>query len=107
MILVATAWLILSMDWSVSITDGFSLRPWRLLTICYLLPGVVGTLMLWSLPESPKILMSLHKTEEAFAAVDWIAVTNSGKHLHEFKVHKLKTEDNANGENILLISKSA
>ncbi|EDV53719.1 synaptic vesicle glycoprotein 2B [Drosophila erecta] len=103
----ATAWLILSMDWSVSVTDGFALRPWRLLTICYLLPGVVGTLLLRSLPESPKILMSLHKTEEAFAAVDWIAVTNSGKHLHEFKVHKLRTEDNANGENILLISKSA
>lgn len=53
--------------------------------------------------------MSLHKTEEAFAAVDWIAVTNSGKHLHEFKVQKLKTEASADadGENILLISKSA
>uniref|UniRef100_A0A6P4EQR5 Synaptic vesicle glycoprotein 2B n=1 Tax=Drosophila rhopaloa TaxID=1041015 RepID=A0A6P4EQR5_DRORH len=103
----ATAWLILSMDWSVNVTEDFSFRPWRLLTICYLLPGVIGTLMLWTLPESPKILMSLHKNEEAFAAVDWIAVTNSGKHLHEFKVHKLKTEANSDGENILLISKSA
>lgn len=97
------------MNWSVNITDDFSFRPWRLLTICYMLPGVIGTIMLWTLPESPKILMSLHKTEEAFAAVDWIAVTNSGKHLHEFKVQKLKTEASADadGENILLISKSA
>lgn len=63
--------------------------------------------MLWTLPESPKILLSLHKTEEAFSIVDWIAVKNSGKHLHEFKVQKLKTEGCSDGENILLISKSA
>ncbi|KAH8366800.1 hypothetical protein KR200_011382 [Drosophila serrata] len=103
----ATAWLILSMNWNVNITDDFSFRPWRLLTICYMLPGIIGTIMLWTLPESPKILMSLHKTDEAFAAVDWIAVKNSGKHLHEFKVQKLKTEASADGENILLVSKSA
>ncbi|KAH8256314.1 hypothetical protein KR032_000635, partial [Drosophila birchii] len=103
----ATAWLILSMNWNVNITDDFSFRPWRLLTICYMLPGIIGTIMLWTLPESPKILMSLHKNEEAFAAVDWIAVKNSGKHLHEFKVQKLKTEASADGENILLVSKSA
>ncbi|XP_020814662.1 synaptic vesicle glycoprotein 2B isoform X1 [Drosophila serrata] len=103
----ATAWLILSMNWNVNITDDFSFRPWRLLTICYMLPGIIGTIMLWTLPESPKILMSLHKTDEAFAAVDWIAVKNSGKHLNEFKVQKLKTEASADGENILLVSKSA
>ncbi|KAH8383934.1 hypothetical protein KR009_011379 [Drosophila setifemur] len=103
----ATAWLILSMDWSVNVTDDFAFRPWRLLTICYMLPGVIGTILLWTLPESPKILMSLHKTEEAFAVVDWIAVKNSGKHLHEFKVQKLKAEASCDGENILLISKSA
>ncbi|KAH8295005.1 hypothetical protein KR018_005359, partial [Drosophila ironensis] len=103
----AIAWLVLSMDWSVNVTDDFAFRPWRLLTIFYMLPGVIGTTMLWTLPESPKILLSLRKAEEAFSVVDWIAVKNSGKHLHEFKVKKLKTEVCCDGENVLLISKSA
>ncbi|EDW83976.2 uncharacterized protein Dwil_GK13894 [Drosophila willistoni] len=101
------AWVILSMDWSIGITESFSFRPWRLLTIFYLLPGVVGSLMLLTLPESPKILLSLHKTQEAYDAVDWIAVRNSGKHLHEFKVKKLKEEAHPEEENALLVSKSA
>ncbi|KAH8312492.1 hypothetical protein KR044_011027, partial [Drosophila immigrans] len=101
------AWLVMTMDWRFEVTDGFAFRPWRLLTVFYLLPGVLGTLLLLKLPESPKILISMGKTDEAFAAVNWIAVKNSGKQLHELKVEKLKIDVIPERENGLCVSNSA
>ncbi|KAL7740167.1 hypothetical protein ACLKA6_003879 [Drosophila palustris] len=101
------AWLVMTMDWRVDLTDGFAFRPWRLLTIFYLLPGVFGTLMLLKLPESPKFLISMGRTEDAFAAVNWIALKNSGKQLQDLKVEKLKFEEIPNRENGVCVSKSA
>ncbi|KAH8407222.1 hypothetical protein KR222_010895 [Zaprionus bogoriensis] len=101
------AWLVMSMDWSVELTESFSFRPWRLLTVFYLLPGLLGTLMLLSLPESPKIMLSMGKTEEAFAIVNWISLKNSGKSLQELKVERLKTDAVIDRENLPCVSHSA
>lgn len=96
----------MSMDWNLELLEGFSFRPWRLLTIFYLLPGVIGTLMLVSLPESPKILLSLGKTQEAFDIVNWIALKNSGKALQDFKVDRLKSDNGINRDNAPCVSNS-
>ncbi|ALC46844.1 CG12783, partial [Drosophila busckii] len=101
----AVAWLVMSMDWSFEIIDGFLFRPWRLLTIFYMLPGLLGTLMLLNLPESPKFLLAKGKTDDAFAAVNWISMKNTGKELHEFKVKMLLVQETAEDENALIIKK--
>jgi len=95
------------MNWRIDLTESFAFRPWRLLTIFYLLPGVFGTLLLIKLPESPKILISMGKTEDAFAAVNWISLKNSGKQLQDLKVKMLKFEEVPDRENGACVSKSA
>lgn len=96
----------MSMNWSVNLTESFSFRPWRLLTVFNLLPGVVGTVMLFKMPESPKILLSIGKIEDAFAAIEWIALKNVGKRLQELNVHKIKYDIFTDRENVLSVSNS-
>ncbi|XP_068153454.1 synaptic vesicle glycoprotein 2C [Drosophila tropicalis] len=74
----ATAWLILSADWSIDLVGDFVFRPWRLIMLINLLPGFIGGLLLLYYPESPKLLLSQNKTEEAVNAVAWIGKLNRG-----------------------------
>lgn len=94
------------MDWSLDVTESFTFRPWRLLTVFYFVPGLIGTIMLIKMPESPKILLSMGRKDEAYAAVEWIALKNIGKHLHDLKVEALKCDAFADRESILSVSKS-
>ncbi|XP_070062832.1 synaptic vesicle glycoprotein 2C isoform X2 [Drosophila virilis] len=74
----ATAWAILSSDWSIHILGDFIFRPWRLIMLFSLLPGVIGGLLLIYYPESPKFLLSENKEHQALIAVDWISKFNRG-----------------------------
>ncbi|XP_064556870.1 uncharacterized protein LOC135441256 isoform X4 [Drosophila montana] len=103
---IAVAWLVMSMNWSVGLTESFSFRPWRLLTVFYLLPGVVGTIILFKMPDSPKILLSIGKIDDAFAAVEWIALQNVGKRLQELNVDKIKYDVFTDRENVPSVSYS-
>uniref|UniRef100_A0A1A9WGN7 Major facilitator superfamily (MFS) profile domain-containing protein n=1 Tax=Glossina brevipalpis TaxID=37001 RepID=A0A1A9WGN7_9MUSC len=103
----AVAWLVLSMDWSFPITESFQFRPWRLLNVFNALPGFIGVLIMFALPESPKILMSMGKEEEALEAVNKIAKMNTGRTLEDFKVYRLCQEATSDNDKILLTSKSA
>lgn len=104
--IIAIAWFVMSMDWSLDVTESFTFRPWRLLTVFYFVPGLIGTIMLIKMPESPKILLSMGRKDEAYAAVEWIALKNIGKHLHDLKVEALKCDAFADRESILSVSKS-
>ncbi|KAH8256313.1 hypothetical protein KR032_000636 [Drosophila birchii] len=98
----ATAWLVLSSDWAITLGD-FVFRPWRLMLLVSLLPGLIGGLVLLYYPESPKLLLSQDKTEEAKEAVAWISKFNSGKPIQQVldcDDFTLKSEDPA-GENLL------
>ncbi|XP_037885412.1 synaptic vesicle glycoprotein 2B-like [Glossina fuscipes] len=103
----AVAWLVLSMDWSFAITETFQFRPWRLLIVFNALPGFIAVLVMFALPESPKILMSMGKQKEAFEAVNKIAKMNTGRTLEDFKVYSLCQETLSDNDKILLTSKSA
>ncbi|CAD6995138.1 unnamed protein product [Ceratitis capitata] len=102
----AIAWLVLSMDWSISITESYAFRPWRLLTFFNLLPGLIAAAALFVLPESPKLLLSLHKKEEALASVNWICKRNTGKDLDQFGVKEIKVERLVESEITVSSSKS-
>ena len=51
-------WFILSLDFNLSIWNGFDFRPWRLLFVAFNLPGFVALYLFYQLPESPKFLLS-------------------------------------------------
>ncbi|EDV93869.1 GH18056 [Drosophila grimshawi] len=102
----AVAWLVMSMHWSVEVTETISFRPWRLLTFFYLLPGVLGIIMLFRLPETPKLLISMGKIDEAYVVLNWIALQNAGKTLEDFKVKKIKSDICIGKENIMTVSNS-
>lgn len=96
------------MDWSFFISESFEFRPWRLLTIFNILPGFLAILIMFALPDSPKILMAMHKTEDFFKAVSWIAKINTGRTLADLQVYKLKGgEMPPQSDKILHTSKSA
>ncbi|XP_016923661.3 synaptic vesicle glycoprotein 2B [Drosophila suzukii] len=98
----ATAWLVLSSNWAITIGD-FVFRPWRLILLVSLLPGLIGGLILLYYPESPKLLLSQDKNKEAIEAVAWISKFNRGKSIHQVlncDEFTLKSEDPA-GENLL------
>ncbi|KAH8341937.1 hypothetical protein KR059_005206 [Drosophila kikkawai] len=98
----ATAWLVLSSDWAITLGD-FVFRPWRLMLLVSLLPGLIGGLVLLYYPESPKLLLSQDKTQEAKEAVAWISKFNRGKSIEQVldcDEFTLKSEDPA-GENLL------
>ena len=103
----AIAWLVLSMDWSFEISQSFTFRPWRLLILFNILPGFIAVLIMATVPDSPKILMSMRKHEEAYEAVNWIAKRNTGRCLQDFKVFKLADDMPTESDNILQTSKSA
>ncbi|XP_001359096.4 synaptic vesicle glycoprotein 2B-like [Drosophila pseudoobscura] len=77
-----TAWMVLSANWSISIGD-FVFRPWRLIMLISLLPGLIGGLILLRFPESPKLLLSQNKINEAIQAVAWICQFNRGKPIQD------------------------
>ncbi|KAM7356633.1 synaptic vesicle glycoprotein 2A-like [Cochliomyia hominivorax] len=77
----AISWLVLSSNWSLQITEAFLFKPWRLIILFCMLPGLVGGLVLISFPESPKLLLAHGKHKEALKALYWISKFNTGKKL--------------------------
>ena len=71
-----------------------------------LLPGLIAALILLVIPESPKLLLSLHKDKEALAAANWICECNTGKSLEQLGVKKLKPEITMTVDKVHITSKS-
>ncbi|KAM7351024.1 uncharacterized protein ACRADG_003997 [Cochliomyia hominivorax] len=79
----AISWLVLSSDWSFEISDTFVFKPWRLIILFSLLPGLIGALWLLTFPESPKLLLAHDKPQEAVKALNWLARYNKGIELQD------------------------
>lgn len=50
-------WIVLPGTWSLTISDSLEYRPWRLLLIVNMLPGLIAATLLSQLPESGKFLI--------------------------------------------------
>uniref|UniRef100_A0A1A9V156 Major facilitator superfamily (MFS) profile domain-containing protein n=1 Tax=Glossina austeni TaxID=7395 RepID=A0A1A9V156_GLOAU len=101
----ATAWLVLSFDWSLPITSSFSFRPWRLILLFNLLPGFLGILMMLPFPESPKFLLAQQKHEQAVAAINWISKFNRNIDVNSLlKITELRMKTEELSESLQLIT---
>ncbi|KAJ6637984.1 Synaptic vesicle glycoprotein 2B, partial [Pseudolycoriella hygida] len=89
---IACGWIILPMSWSIQITDEFFYRPWRLLLIINALPGFIGAIWLYYLPESGKYLLSQGNDTEALNILKWVYKTNNRGKDKEFPVQYLLSE---------------
>lgn len=61
-----TGWWILSYNWSFDILGIVNFRPWRLLMMVYALPGMIAFIWVIFLPESPRFLMILVRSNKFF-----------------------------------------
>ena len=86
------AWLILPQTWTFSIFGIFDFRPWRLLILFNLLPGLIGSIWIWTLPETPKLYLSHGKDADALKVLYWIYERNTGKPSKDFQVKRLIPE---------------
>lgn len=89
---VLAMWL-LSYDWAFELYPGYEFKPWRLCLLTFAIPGVIAAIWMLRLPESPRFLLSVGRSEEAMEAVRWIYRTNKGN-LNGFGVEQLKAEMN-------------
>lgn len=56
--LPAVGWLVLSMNFKISIFGLLDYRPWRVLVVLCAVPGLVAAVALFFFPESPKYYMA-------------------------------------------------
>lgn len=57
----------------------------------YVIPGIIGGLWLYKLPESPKYMLSQGKDEAALKTVQWMIRINKGN-TDDLRIEKLKPE---------------
>ena len=83
----------LSFDWSLNLYGDFLFRPWRVLIIIYVLPGVIGGILLYTMPETPKYLLAQGDDKQALEIVQWMWLKNNPKkEAADLKVEHLTPE---------------
>jgi MFS transporter, VNT family, synaptic vesicle glycoprotein 2 len=84
---------ILSYDWSYELYDGYFFRPWRLLIIIFSLTGILSSLLILTVPESPKFYLEQNEKQKAMDVMRWMyRVNKRTKSLENFKVDEIETE---------------
>lgn len=91
---------ILTYNWCFELFSGYFFKPWRLLLLIYALPGVIGGIWLYTMPESPKYLLSQGRDGDALNIVRWVYRVNKGKLSNEgFEIEKLLPENVNDSDN--------
>lgn len=70
---------ILSFDWTFELYHGYLFRPWRLLILVYTMPGIIASIWLLKMPESPRFLLAINEHNKALKVVKWIEKINNEK----------------------------
>lgn len=76
----------------IPITDNYTITGWRLHMLINLIPGVISLVFMHSLPESPKYLMSVNRTEECLLVLRTMYETNTKESRFRFPVKELKLD---------------
>lgn len=84
-------WALQRYNVHLDITDNYTLHPWRIQMILALIPAALAGFICYCLPESPKYLVSIGRTDKAMAVLNRIHVSN-GKSPDDFPIKALKEE---------------
>lgn len=94
MLLPSFGWLFLPMTFSYEIPFlGIFFRPWRLLLISYGFIGLLGAICVYTLPESPKFLMTIGQQKEALQILRSIYAKNTGNCPDFFPVKQITLDE--------------
>lgn len=66
---------------NITVWDGFSITGWRILSLIFLLPGVISVVILLFIPESAKFYQSRNMTDKAYGVLEKVCRYNKGKHV--------------------------
>ncbi|XP_075224131.1 synaptic vesicle glycoprotein 2C-like isoform X2 [Lycorma delicatula] len=87
------AWLIYPLKINIPIFPGLIFRSWRLFyTICGI-PSLLTSLLMMSLPESPKFLLAVEKREKAIQVLQYIYSENTGKPADNLEVNHVVIDE--------------
>lgn len=91
MIFMSTVGLLINRyQWQVVVTDSYTISGWRLQLLIHLIPGLVSLFLMHKLPESPKFLMSVDRTEDCLRVLRSMYERNTGESGFKFRVKQLK-----------------
>lgn len=76
----------------IPVTETYTITGWRLHMLINLIPGVISLVFMHSLPESPKFLMSVNRTEECLLVLRTMYETNTKESRFRFPVRELKMD---------------
>ncbi|XP_044761383.1 synaptic vesicle glycoprotein 2B-like [Coccinella septempunctata] len=85
--------LILPLNFEQVLAENFVLHSWSLFLFVNAIPSLLGALLLYYLPESPKFLMSVGKHEEALEVFRRIYSLNSGFPPENYPIKELVKEE--------------
>ncbi|XP_047537494.1 putative transporter svop-1 [Vanessa atalanta] len=87
-----SAWVILPIEFNYSVLDGyFELHSWNLYLYFSSIWSFFAVVIYWSLPETPKYLLSHGREKEALEVLKGIYSENSGNKKDTFPVKSLNT----------------
>lgn len=77
-VMSVVAWTVQNYFRTIQLTESHAITPWRLQMIILLFPGVIGAVLYYFLPESPKFLVSIGESGKALDVLRRIHQSNSG-----------------------------
>lgn len=90
----AVAWLMQRYASDIHMTETYILSPWRQQIILLSIPGIIGSIIFYLLPESPKFLVSIGERNKALVVLQWIYEAN-GNAKKTFPIKALKEDGTA------------
>lgn len=87
------AWLIINQNWSIYIPIiELIYKPWRLYLLVCGLPGLICSLILLKMPESPKFILGQGKQEETIEILKTVYSINAGKNKSSLQITSIIEE---------------
>lgn len=77
----------------IPITASYTLSGWRIHMLINVLPGIISLFFMHKLPESPKYLMLVNRTEDSLRVLRTMYEVNTGESRFRFPVQQLKSAD--------------
>ncbi|CAH4029369.1 synaptic vesicle 2-related protein-like [Pieris brassicae] len=90
-------WAILPLTFRVDF-GLYEFKPWRLLTVIYALPFLLGALLMYFGPESPKYLMSQGRHDESLEVLKTMYAVNKKKSPDDFPIKYLRMNEDLKKE---------
>ncbi|XP_062124945.1 synaptic vesicle glycoprotein 2C-like isoform X2 [Drosophila sulfurigaster albostrigata] len=92
LLLPVLAWAIFPRDWDFVLFESLAIHSWQIFLFVCALPSLISGFVLWTMPESPKFLMSQGRNAEALQMLQKIYRINTGKPKDTYPIKSLVLE---------------